>query len=301
MTENNKYGRQINNINIKSNMKKTLTITFCGAPNVGKSTLLNTLINCKLAICSPKPQTTRFNIKGILTDNKTNTQLVLIDTPGIFKPKLSMLEKQIVKEAWQGLCGADLICLIIDGSVGLDKSALTILDKTKTNNVPVIGIINKSDLLNQEDKILLAEKMWNTGRFSDIFSLSAKKNKGCDELLKYFLSKAKIGNWMFDEDDITDKDNNFIASEFVREQLFLILEKEIPYMLSCETELFNQTEDGAEISVLVNVGKENHKKIILGKNGENIKKIIRKASRNIENLLQQKVKLRIFVRVDKRK
>ena len=106
---------------------------------------------------------------------------------------------------------------------------------------------------------------------------------------------------MFAEDDITDKDNNFIASEFVREQLFLILEKEIPYMLSCETELFNQTTDGVEISVLVNVGKENHKKIILGKNGENIKKIIRRASKNIENILQQKVKLRIFVRIDKRK
>ena len=281
-------------------MKKQLTITFCGAPNVGKSTLLNTLLNCKLAICSPKPQTTRFNIKGILTDNKTQTQLVLIDTPGIFKPKLSQLEKQIVKEAWQGLCGTDLICLIIDGEVGLDKSALTILDKTKTNSIPVVGIINKSDLLKPEDKILLAEKMWKTGRFVDIFSLSAKKNKGCDELLKYFLSKAKVGEWMFAEDDITDKDNNFIASEFVREQLFLILEKEIPYMLSCETELFNSTADGLEISVLVNVGKENHKKIILGKSGENIKKIIKRASINIENLLQQLVKLKLFVRVNKK-
>ena len=287
--------QQINNI-----PQKTLTITFCGAPNVGKSTLLNTLLNCKLAICSPKPQTTRFNIKGILTDNKTQTQLVLIDTPGIFKPKLSQLEKQIVKEAWQGLCGTDLICLIIDGEVGLDKSALTILDKTKSNGIPVVGIINKSDLLKPEEKILLAEKMWKTGRFVDIFSLSAKKNKGCDELLKYFLSKAKIGEWMFGEDDITDKDNNFMASEFVREQLFLILEKEIPYMLSCETELFNSTADGVEISVLVNVGKENHKKIILGKEGENIKKIIKRASINIENLLQQKVKLKLFVRVNKK-
>ena len=105
---------------------------------------------------------------------------------------------------------------------------------------------------------------------------------------------------MFAEDDITDKDNNFIASEFVREQLFLILEKEIPYMLSCETELFNSTADGLEISVLVNVGKENHKKIILGKGGENIKKIIKRASINIENLLQQKVKLKLFVRVNKK-
>ena len=178
VSNENKNMREITkNINNKNMTQKTLTITFCGAPNVGKSTLLNTLMNCKLAICSPKPQTTRFNIKGILTDNKTNTQLVLIDTPGIFKPKLSMLEKQIVKEAWQGLCGTDLICVIIDAGVGLDKSALTILDKTKTNNVPIVGIINKSDLLNQEDKILLAEKMWNTGRFSDIFSLSAKKIK----------------------------------------------------------------------------------------------------------------------------
>ena len=123
-------------------MKKTLTITFCGAPNVGKSTLLNQLLNCRIAICSAKPQTTRFNIKGILTIGET--QLVLIDTPGILRPKLSQLEKQIVKEAWQGFCGTDLICLILDGKKGFDKSALTILDKTKTNDAKMICVINKS-------------------------------------------------------------------------------------------------------------------------------------------------------------
>ena len=125
-------------------MQKSLTITFCGTPNVGKSTLLNRLIGCKLAICSPKPQTTRTNIKGILT--KDDTQLVLIDTPGIFHPKLSQLEKQIVKEAWQGLCNTDLICLIIDAQRGLDKPVLNILDKTKANGIPIVAVINKSDL-----------------------------------------------------------------------------------------------------------------------------------------------------------
>ena len=221
---------------------KVLTITFCGAPNVGKSTLLNKLLGCKLSICSSKPQTTRYNIKGILT--KDDTQLIFIDTPGIFLPKLSQLEKQIVKEAWQGLCGTDLICLIIDGKKGFDKSAKTILEKTKMQNIPFICVINKSDLLKMEEKILLANQLANTNMFCEIFSLSAKNGKGCDELIKYFFQQAKDGDWKYNEDDLTDKDNNFLASEFVREQLFKFLNKEIPYMLSCETEFFEVSENG---------------------------------------------------------
>ena len=280
-------------------MQKRLTITFCGAPNVGKSTLLNTLMKCKLAICSPKPQTTRYNIRGILTDK--DTQLVFVDTPGIFRPKLSQLEKQIVKEAWQGLCGTDLICLIIDAKKGIDGSALKILEKTKQNNIPIIGVINKSDLLTMDEKVLLANQLSKTGCFEDIFSLSAKKNKGCDELLRYFFNCAKTENWLYQEDEITDKDNNFIASEFVREQLFLILQKELPYMLSCETEFFEENEDEVLISVVVKIGKENHKKMILGNGGRNIKKIIKNASTNLERLLLKRVHLKIFIKLDNKK
>ena len=202
-------------------MTSRLIVSFCGAPNVGKSTLLNTLMKCKLAICSPKPQTTRYNIRGILTDK--DTQLVFVDTPGIFRPKVSQLEKQIVKEAFQGLCGSDLICLIIDGTKGLNKSVLNILEKIKKNHIPIIGIINKSDLLNMEEKMLLSKNLYSTGCFEEIFSLSAKKNKGCNALLNYFFSHTKNGDWLYNQDEITDKDNNFIASEFVREQLFLFL------------------------------------------------------------------------------
>lgn len=282
--------------NIKNN-QESLTITFCGAPNVGKSTLLNTLIDYKIAICSPKPQTTRYNIKGILT--KDNKQLVFIDTPGIFKPKISLLEKQIVKEAWHGFCGTDLICLILDGKKGFDFSAKMILDKTKTNNIPIIAIINKSDLMSLDEKVLLADKLWKTNRIKEIFSLSAKTKKGCDILLNYFFSNMKQQNWFYKDDDITDKDNSFLASEFVREQLFLLLKKEIPYMLSCETEMFANENNIVNISIVVNVDKENHKKIILGKKGENLKKIIFNASKNIEQLIQQKVNLKIFVKKNK--
>ena len=275
-------------------MKKKLQITFCGAPNVGKSTLLNTLLGYKLTICSPKPQTTRDNITGVITNG--DTQLIFIDTPGIFKPKNSQLEKQIIKEAWKGLCGSDLICLIIDGTKGFDIASKIITEKTKNNNIPVICVINKSDLMNMEQKILLANNIWNSGRFIDIFSLSAKKNKGCDKLLDYFFQNAKIGEWIFNEDDITDKDNNFITSEFVREQLFIILQKELPYMLDCETEFFEETNDLINLSVVVNIKKQNYKKIILGKNGNNLKNIIKKASINLEKFFQKKVILKIFVR-----
>jgi len=280
-------------------MKKRLTITFCGAPNVGKSTLLNKLLDCKVAICCAKPQTTRYNIKGILTKN--DTQLIFIDTPGIFRPKLSQLEKQIVKEAWQGFCGTDLICVIIDGKKGLDKSALTILDKTKTNGIPIIGIINKSDLLTMDEKVLLANKINETGRVVDIFSLSAKTGKGCNELIKYFIKNAKQGDWFYSEDDITDKDNNFLAAEFVREQLFKFLNKEIPYMLECETEFYEDNGEEVNISVVVKIGKSNHKKMIIGKDGRNLKKIIHNTSVNLENLLGKKVALKIFIKFVEKK
>ena len=276
----------------------SLTITICGAPNVGKSTLLNRLIGCKLAISSPKPQTTRFNIKGILT--KDNKQLVFIDTPGIFKPKVSQLEKQIVKEAWQGFWGIDLACLVIDAEKGIDKSAKLVLEKTKNNNINMIAIINKADLVSMEQKILLSKELWSYNKFAEIFSVSAKTGKGCDKLLDYLLSITKQQDWQFGKDELTDKDSNFIVAEFVREQLFLYLEKELPYMLSCETELFQQNEDCIEISVLVKVGKENHKKIILGKNGNNLRKIIKKASINLEGILGRQVKLKIFIKYDKK-
>ena len=278
--------------------QKRLTIAFCGAPNVGKSTLLNKLLKHKIAICSPKPQTTRYNIKGIITND--STQLVIVDTPGIFRPKLSQLEKQIVKEAWQGLCGVDLICLLIDALKGIDGATKLIIEKTKTNNIPIVAVISKSDLLTMDKKILFAEQLKQMNRFIDIFSLSAKTGRGCDDFLEYLFKQAKNGNWEFTEDTLTDKDSNFLASEFVREQLFILLSKELPYMLSCETEFFQETDNEIMISVIVKINKENHKKMILGANGNNLKKIIRKTAINLEKLLDKKVKLNIFVKLNKK-
>ena len=286
-------------MSFQQSKQKTLTITLCGAPNVGKSTLLNKLLGCKLAICSSKPQTTRYNIKGVLT--KGENQLIIVDTPGIFRPKLSQLEKKIVKEAWQGICGVDLMCLIIDAGKGIDGSAKKILEKTYTNNIPIIAVINKSDLLTMDEKILLAKQLEETGRFIDIFSLSAKTGRGCDELLNYFFQKTHQGNWQFNEDELTDKSNDFLASEFVREQLFIILSKELPYMLSCETDFFEIKDDKISISVVVKICKENHKKMILGSCGRNLKRIIYNASLNLEKLFGKKVDLKIFVKVDKKK
>ena len=277
--------------------QKSLNIVFCGAPNVGKSTLLNRILGCKLAISSSKPQTTRFNIKGVLT--KDDTQLVIIDTPGIFRPKLSQLEKQIVKEAWQGLCGVDLICLIIDAKKGFDGSAKKIVEKTAENGLPMIVVCNKSDLLSLDQKVILANQLNSVGRFSEIFFLSAKNGKGCDALVKYFLQNAVLREWQFDEDALTDKDNNFIASEFVREQLFRILSKELPYMLSCETDFFEEDENEISISVVIKIGKENHKKMILGAGGSNLKKIIHNSSVNLEKIFGKHVKLKIFVKMVK--
>ena len=280
----------------KNTKQKSLTVTFCGAPNVGKSTLLNRLLGCKISICSPKPQTTRDNIRGILTENET--QLIFVDTPGIFKPKHSQLEKKIVKEAWKGFCGSDLICLIIDCQIGFNNSADIILNKISNNKTPVICVCNKSDLVKIDEKILMAKELNEKQRFDDIFFLSAKTSKGCDNLLNFFFDKAKQRQWSFDENNLTDKNNNYFASEFVREQLFLMLQKEIPYMLFCETENFAYENNIAYISVVIHVAKQNHKKIILGKNGYTLKKIIRRASVNLEKLLGCGVCLKLFIKVD---
>ena len=146
---------------------------------------------------------------------------------------------------------------------------------------------------------MLAKQIWETNCVKEIFSLSAKTGKGCNELMNYFLSQAKDGDWPYKRDDLTDKDDNFLASEFVREQLFNILQKELPYMLYCETESYDIINGIANISILIVVGKENHKKIILGKNGSNIKKVIKYASKNIENLINMPVKLKLFVKLNK--
>jgi len=278
--------------------KKTITVTFCGAPNVGKSTLLNKILGRKITICSPKPQTTRNNIRGIIVKN--NTQIVIIDTPGIFKPKSSQLEKQIVKEAWSGFCGSDLICLIIDAKKGINKSTTEILKKILLNKIPIVAVINKSDLLTMNEKFSLADKLNNMNNFVDIFSLSAKTGRGCDDLLKYFIKSAHNGIWQYHEDELTDKSGEFIASEFVREQLFIILSKELPYMLSCETDFFQNNDESMFISVVVSIKKENHKKIILGSNGDKLKKIIHNASVELERLFGKHVELKIFVKLDKR-
>ncbi len=283
---------------IVNNKRKTLSVVFCGAPNVGKSTLLNRLLGCKLAICSPKPQTTRFNMKGVITKDKT--QIVVIDTPGLFKPRASQLEKQIVKEAWRGLCGADLICLMIDAKIGLNRLATETLRKISVNKIPIVCIINKSDTIKMDDKILLAEKLWATDFFVDIFSLSALTGKGCEELLNFLFQKARVGDWTFDEDDITDKKSDFITSEFVREQLFITLQKELPYMSICETESFEENDSEILASVVIIIKKQNHKKIILGKNGDNLRRIIRVASINLEKLFGKRVRLKLFVKYDKK-
>ena len=151
-----------------------------------------------------------------------------------------------------------------------------------------------------DEKILMAKKLNEMQRFDDIFFLSAKTSKGCDNLLNFFFDKAKQKQWIFSENDFTDKDSNYFAAEFVREQLFLILQKEIPYMLFCETERFFYDNKSANISVIIFVAKQNHKKIILGKNGYTLKKIIRRASVNLEKLLGCGVCLKLFIKVDEK-
>jgi GTP-binding protein Era len=276
--------------------KQFLQVAISGIPNAGKSTLVNHFVGCQVGIISPKPQTTRHSVKGILTENEK--QIVFIDTPGAIKKRSSILEKKIAKEAWNSFYEADLVCILIDGTKGITQDDKTMVENAKKESIPVVFVINKSDLIKFEHKFLLAEKLNELYPESEIFSLSAKNGNGCTALLDYIKSKTHEGEWLFDKDSFTNQDSKTIAAEVVREQIFNFTNQELPYAVHCETEFFSENDEQIQASVIVFATKANHKKIILGKNGSMIRKIIANAATKLEEILGKKVQLKIFIKID---
>jgi GTP-binding protein Era len=277
--------------------KKSITCSIVGAPNVGKSTLLNQLIGFKLSIVANKPQTTRKSIKGIL--NYQNTQIVFIDTPGLFKhPKMNALQRQIVKDGWGNLKTCNLILLTIDTENAYSPVNDLILENAKIYNIPVVLLVNKSDEKNLEERIDAVKTMNEKFNFENIFYISAKKGSNCTELIKYLSSKAQQDGFIFEDDLISDEKPDDILIEFIREYFFNKLKLEIPYGINLEIE--SKKENGEEIlyHVLISVIKENHKKILIGKAGENIKNAIKHAIFNTSYLFTKKLIIKIFVKVD---
>lgn len=280
------------------NNKKTAVISIIGKPNAGKSTLLNRLIGQKISIVTPKVQTTRSIITGIITSG--DTQLICIDTPGIFEPKKN-LEKAMVRAAWSSIISADFVLLILDAREELDAMQKKILERLEENQVKLIVLWNKIDLVNAraiEDIHILDSCLRGNDNHIHTFQISAQNGDGVDKLMMFLTRNAPKGPWLYAEDDITTLPMRFLASEITREQLFLELDQELPYNLTVATETWEDFKNGSvKIRQVIIVSRASHKTIILGKNGSMIKMIGQKAREHIKECLGFEVHLFLFVKV----
>jgi GTPase len=272
-------------------------IALVGAPNAGKSTLLNALTGAKVSIVSPKVQTTRARVLGITIEGAT--QLVFVDTPGIFQPK-RRLDRAMVAAAWQGADESDKIAVLYDSArkKGIDEDTRRIIGKLKQEGRKALLILNKIDLI-QRDKLLgLAAEFDAEGIFDEIFMVSATTGDGLDRLRSYLAERAPEGPWHYPEDHITDMPMRLLAAEITREKLFLQLHQELPYATTVETELWEQFDDGSvKISQVIYVRKDGQKAIVLGKGGTRIRAVGEASRRELEEFMEQRIHLKLFVKV----
>ena len=271
-------------------------VSVIGAPNAGKSTLVNQLVGAKVSIVSPKVQTTRTRVMGIV--NKGKTQVIFVDTPGIFAPQ-RRLEKAMVAAAWAGTKDAEAICLIIDAGKGhVNAETQAIIAKLKKTERKAIAILNKIDLLKREKLLALAAQMNAEGIFTDIYMISALKGDGVVKLLEDLAKKMPEGPWMFGEDQISDMPMRLLAAEITREKIFLQLGDELPYASTVETESWEDFDNGSvKISQTIYIMRDTQKAIVLGKGGARIKKIGEASRHELEEILERRVHLSLFVKV----
>lgn len=266
-------------------------IGILGQTNVGKSTLINRLIGQKVSIISPKVQTTRTRVRGVLTEGET--QLVLVDTPGIFKPK-RRLDRAMLDATWSASEDADKLVIVIDGTKGLVETDLEIIQKAEQK---ITLIINKVDLVKKDKMLPLLEKINTLKQILQVFCVSAQTGEGIKELKEYLIQLAPPAPWMFPEDELTDLPDRLFCAEITREKLFLYLRQELPYQLTVEPVSFKTNKDSIRIEQNIIVSKEAQKSIVLGAHGSMIKKIGESARKEMTRQLGQKVHLFLFVKV----
>ena len=270
-------------------------IALIGAPNAGKSTLTNALVGSKVAIVTPKVQTTRSLLRGIATEG--GAQLVLIDTPGIFSPR-RLLDRAMVTTAWNGEHDADVVALLIDAKKGLDEEAEAILAKLGEVAQPKILILNKVDLVEKEKLLALTQAINQRAKFEATFMISALSGDGVDDVRKWLAQHVPAGPWHYPADEVSDAPLRHLAAEITREKLYLKLHQELPYQSTVETESWTEKSDGSvRIEQTIYVARESQRKIVLGKGGHTIKAIGADARREIAVLIEKPVHLFLFVKV----
>ncbi|WP_244606494.1 GTPase Era [Arsenicitalea aurantiaca] len=270
-------------------------VALVGAPNAGKSTLLNALVGTKVSIVTHKAQTTRAQIRGVVT--LEDTQIVFIDTPGIFAPK-RRLDRAMVDAAWTGAGDADLVAFIVDAERGLTEEVESLCEGLANIRHPRLLILNKIDAVRRETLLALAQTLNERLRFEQTFMISALKGDGVQDMMDWCARHVPPGPWHFPEDQLTDLSLAITAAEVTREKLFLRIHDEIPYNVTVETERFQIQKDGSyKIDQVVYVTRDTHKKIVLGAGGQTIKAIGADARRELIEIFETPVHLFLFVKV----
>ncbi|MDA9436307.1 GTPase Era [Bradyrhizobium sp. CCBAU 51627] len=270
-------------------------VALIGAPNVGKSTLVNALVGAKVTIVSRKVQTTRALIRGIVIEN--NAQIILVDTPGIFLPK-RRLDRAMVSTAWSGAHDADLVCVLLDAKTGIDEEAEAILAKAASVNHEKILVINKVDLVPREKLLALAQAANERMKFARTFMISAISGDGVDDIRTTLAEMVPPGPYLYPEDQMSDAPMRQLAAEITREKIYQKLHQELPYQSTVETDKWEERKDkSVRIEQTIFVERESQRKIVLGKGGATIKSIGADSRKELMQILDVPVHLFLFVKV----
>lgn len=270
-------------------------VALIGAPNAGKSTLLNSLVGSKVSIVSRKVQTTRALVRGIAIEGEA--QIVFVDTPGIFKPK-RRLDRAMVTSAWGGASDADVVALLLDVRKGIDEEAEAILGKLSELKRPKVLILNKIDLIERSKLLELSSRLNEKVPFTHTFMISALKGDGIQTLKRQLAEMMPEGPWLYPEDQISDAPLRILAAEITREKIYERLHEELPYQSTVETDQWQVRPDGSvRIEQTVFVERDSQRKIVLGKGGQTIKAIGQAARKEIAEIAESPVHLFIFVKV----
>jgi GTPase len=270
-------------------------VALIGAPNAGKSTLLNALVGAKISIVTPKVQTTRALIRGIAIEG--TAQLIFVDTPGIFAPR-RRLDRAMVGSAWGSTQDAEIVALLIDSHKGIQDDEEAILRGLADIRAPKVLVLNKVDLVDKPKLLALAQSLNERSSFAATFMVAARSGDGVADLKHFFAAHVPPGPWLYPEDQISDAPMRQLAAEITREKLYLRLHQELPYQSTVETEVWKELKDGAvRIEQTIYVERESQRKIVLGKGGQTIKAIGAAARIDIAAAIEHPVHLFLFVKV----
>ncbi len=270
-------------------------VALIGAPNAGKSTLLNALVGAKVSIVTHKVQTTRALVRGIAL--KDEAQIIFVDTPGIFRPR-RRLDRAMVTTAWGGAKDADLVGVLVDSRKGIDEEVEAILATLGEVRQPKVLILTKIDLVKRDTLLALAQALNEKAKFDRTFMISSLTGSGVEDVLDYFAAGVQPGPWLYPEDQISDLPMRQLAAEITREKMMLRLHEELPYASTVETEQWKELKGGAvRIEQTIFVERESQKKIVLGKGGQTIKAISQASREEIQAIVEHPVHLFLFVKV----